>query len=97
MGRFDGAVALVTGASRGIGFSGAERLVSEGARVVIEPAAMRKIIEINVISALTRSKDAVAAGLAKNGGSIVTIASIAGLTASPGIGFYGGGSIRPLT
>ena len=164
MGRFDGAVALVTGASRGIGFSVAERLVSEGARVVItargadslrdaaerlgppgtafwvvgkvdddehraavyalidrefgridhfvsnagvnpsygpmldiEPAAMRKIIEINVISALTWSKDAVAAGLAKNGGSIVTIASIAGLTASPGIGFYGVGSIRPLT
>lgn len=35
MRRFDGRTAIVTGASRGIGFSVAERLVSEGARVVI--------------------------------------------------------------
>ncbi len=33
-----------------------------GPMLDIEPAAMRKIIEINVISALTWSKDAVAAG-----------------------------------
>ena len=35
MKRFDGKVALVTGASRGIGFGVAKRLVDEGARVVI--------------------------------------------------------------
>ena len=35
MGRFDGSVALVTGASRGIGLGIAQRLVDEGARVCI--------------------------------------------------------------
>ncbi len=35
MGRFDGQVALVTGASRGIGLGVAQRLVDEGARVCI--------------------------------------------------------------
>ncbi len=35
MGRFDGATAIVTGASRGIGLGVAQRLVDEGARVVV--------------------------------------------------------------
>jgi NAD(P)-dependent dehydrogenase (short-subunit alcohol dehydrogenase family) len=33
--RFDGRVALITGASRGIGFAIARRLIAEGARVVV--------------------------------------------------------------
>jgi NAD(P)-dependent dehydrogenase (short-subunit alcohol dehydrogenase family) len=152
--RFDGRTALVTGASRGIGLAIAQRLVEEGARVLItarredavreaaeqlgpsalwvaggaddadhraevfeligrdcgtldhfvsnagvnpsfgptletERSAMAKILEINVMAAVDWSRDAVAAGLAINGGSIVNIASVAGISASPGIGFYG--------
>lgn len=155
-GRFDGKVALVTGASRGIGFAAAERLVAEGARVCItarkpDPlaeaaarlggadravfvagsgddaqhqadavdatlsafgrldvlvnntginptygplldldfAVARKIFEVNVLSALNWVKLAHRAWLGEHGGSIVNVASVAGLGASPGIAFYG--------
>jgi NAD(P)-dependent dehydrogenase (short-subunit alcohol dehydrogenase family) len=152
--RFTGRTALITGASRGIGFAIAKRLVDEGARVLItarredalreaasqlgasalwvagkaddpghraevfdligrelggldhfvsnagvnpsfgptlgiEHSAMRKILEINVMAALDWSRDAVAAGIGARNGSIVNIASIAGISAAPGIGFYG--------
>lgn len=149
--RFDGTVSLITGASRGIGFAIAQRIVAEGGSVIITgrkqdsldaavaelgPAASgvaghaddaehraavfahiqqrhgrldhlvnntginpvygpivdvdadaaRKILEVNVIAALDWTRAALTAGLTR---SIVNVASVAGLSASPGIAFYG--------
>jgi len=150
-GRFDATVALITGASRGIGFAIAQRLIAEGGSVVItgrnqealdtavaelgpsasavcgraddadhraavfahierhhgrldylvnnaginpvhgpiarlDPDAARKTLEVNVVSTMQWSRDALAVGGLR---AIVNIASVAGLGASPGIGFYG--------
>jgi len=62
---------------------------SYGPTLDTEHSAMAKILEINVMAALDWSRDAVTAGLGARGGSIVNIASIAGISAAPGIGFYG--------
>ncbi len=77
-------------------FGGLDHFVSNagvnpsfGPTLETEHSAMAKILEINVMAALDWSRDAVAAGLGARRGSIVNIASIAGLTAAPGIGFYG--------
>lgn len=57
-GKFDGRTAIVTGASRGIGFAIAERLVAEGARVVIT----------------ARKKEALEEAVARLGGPEVALA-----------------------
>lgn len=153
-GRFEGKTAIVTGASRGIGFAIAQRLVAEGANVVItargedalreaaaslgararfvagkadDPAhqdaaiatalgefgsvdmlvnntginpaygplldldlgVARKIMDVNVIAALSWVQKANAAWMGEHGGSIVGIASVAGLRAAPMIAMYG--------
>lgn len=154
--RLAGRVAVVTGASRGIGLAIARRLVAEGARVAITArntdaldeavqelggpsvaiafagkaddldhqdatlsgvadafgpvdilvnnaginpaygslvdlplAAARKILDVNVLGTLSWVQRACAAGLGTRGGSIVNIASVAGVKPAPGISFYG--------
>lgn len=156
MGRFAGKVAIITGASRGIGLAAAQRIVDEGGRVVItgrnaeplekaaaalggartavgvagkahdaehrdavveralaefgridvlvnntgtnpvfdaivnvEPAAMAKIFEVNVIAAASWVSAVHRAWMAEHGGAVVNVASLAGQHPSPGIGIYG--------
>ena len=156
MGSLDGRVAIVTGASRGIGLGIAEELVRRGARVCItarkpEPlaeavaglggpdvaiavpgkaddaghqaeavattieafgrldmlvnnaginpvfgpiadvdlAAAAKILAVNVLAPLAWTKLARDSWMGEHGGSVVNVASVAGLRPSPGIGTYG--------
>jgi NAD(P)-dependent dehydrogenase (short-subunit alcohol dehydrogenase family) len=54
-----------------------------------DPAAAAKILAVNVLAPLAWTRRARDAWMGEHGGSIVNVASVAGLRASPGIGLYG--------
>lgn len=153
--RFENKVAIVTGASRGIGLGIAQRLVDEGAKVLItargqealdaaveqlgtdravalagkadnpehqdeaiakvteafgpvdllvnntginpvygpmidlDLGAARKVVEVNDLSALSWTQKVYRASFVERGGSVLNVASVAGLGQPEGIGFYG--------
>lgn len=60
-----------------------------GPLVGIDVDAARKILEVNVISALSWVQQANAAWMAAHGGAIVNVSSVAGVQPAPGIAFYG--------
>ncbi len=54
-----------------------------------DPAAAAKILAVNVLAPLAWIRRARDAWMGEHGGSVVNVASVAGLRASPGIGMYG--------
>jgi NAD(P)-dependent dehydrogenase (short-subunit alcohol dehydrogenase family) len=55
----------------------------------IEPTAAAKIMAANVLAPLAWTKKASEAWMGEHGGSVVNVASVGGLRASPNIGMYG--------
>jgi 3-oxoacyl-[acyl-carrier protein] reductase len=56
----------------------------------LDESAARKIMDVNVLSALSWTRRALAAGLgAKRPGAVVNMASVAGISPAPGIAYYG--------
>lgn len=53
------------------------------------PDLVRKILDVNVVSALRWTQRVHAAWLDKHGGAVVNVASVAALRPSPGLGLYG--------
>jgi NAD(P)-dependent dehydrogenase (short-subunit alcohol dehydrogenase family) len=63
---------------------------SYGPILQIEESAARKIMDVNVLAALSWTRRAVAAGLGAVGpAAVVNMASVAGLAPAPGIAYYG--------
>ena len=60
-----------------------------GPLVGLDLVAARKIVEVNCIAALGWVQECHRQWMGDHGGAIVNVASVAGLRASPGIGFYG--------
>jgi NAD(P)-dependent dehydrogenase (short-subunit alcohol dehydrogenase family) len=59
-----------------------------GRMLDLDPAAFRKVFEVNVIAALAWVREAHKAWLGEHGGAVVNIASAAGLGPAEGIGAY---------
>ena len=60
-----------------------------GPAVDLELDAFRKILDTNVVSTLGLVQEAWRAWMSEHGGSVLVVASVAGLKASPGIAGYG--------
>jgi NAD(P)-dependent dehydrogenase (short-subunit alcohol dehydrogenase family) len=60
-----------------------------GPMIDIDLSAAAKILAVNVLAPLAWTRKVRDAWMGEHGGAIVNVASIAGLRASPGIGFYG--------
>jgi NAD(P)-dependent dehydrogenase (short-subunit alcohol dehydrogenase family) len=60
-----------------------------GPALDIDLGAAAKILAVNVLAPLSWTRRARDAWMGEHGGSVVNIASVAGLSASPGIGMYG--------
>ncbi len=59
-----------------------------GPLLSLEPAAVRKIFEVNVVAALGWIREAHRAWLGAHGGAVVNVASVAGLQPAEGLGAY---------
>jgi 3-oxoacyl-[acyl-carrier protein] reductase len=60
-----------------------------GPLMELDLPAARKVVEVNVLSALAWIQLAYRRGMQRHGGSIVNVSSVAGLRPAPGIGMYG--------
>jgi NAD(P)-dependent dehydrogenase (short-subunit alcohol dehydrogenase family) len=60
-----------------------------GSLADVDPAAATKILAVNVLAPLAWTRHARDAWMGAHGGSVVNVASVAGLRPSPGIGMYG--------
>lgn len=60
-----------------------------GPTLDVDPVAASKIFAVNVIAPLSWIRAAKDAWMGEHGGSVVNVASIAGIRTSPGIGMYG--------
>lgn len=60
-----------------------------GPMVDLDAAVIRKIMDINLVSAFSWTQKAVRAWMRPHGGAIVNVASVAALGPAPGLGAYG--------
>lgn len=60
-----------------------------GPMVDQDPDAIRKILDINVVSTLSWTQRVFAASMGRHGGAVVNVSSVAALRPAPGIGAYG--------